>query len=363
MYNNSTINLTTHMSFLPLVTIIVPTYNVADYIENAIDSLLYQTYTNLEIIIVDDCSTDDTLKIIKNKYSKNNKIKIFENKKNLGSAFTRNIGIQQAKGKYIALLDADDYYVKDKIEKQVHLMEANPEIGVCSSFLQCFGLQNNIIEFSVNHSDIKDNQLLGCPVAQPATMFRTSILRKYDLYYNENFRLAQDYELFVRMLELNIQFITIPEPLVYYRISGNQASFIMDKGKMIRNKEQWEVSKKIHYKVLNKLINEKSELYNIKWVDALLAHQVLREFADLKPFINWAKRLIEYNEKKGSPFSSKFLEKTYKKSVAGYFLAQKELSWKILYQYLTVYPDIESTKMNFLYQLKYITKCLFFLKH
>ncbi|QYN51687.1 MULTISPECIES: glycosyltransferase [Apibacter] len=363
MYKNSTTNLTTHMSFLPLVTIIVPTYNVADYIENAIDSLLYQTYTNLEIIIVDDFSTDDTLKIIKNKYSKNNKIKIFENKKNLGSSFTRNIGIQQAKGKYIALLDADDYYVKDKIKKQVQLMEANPDIGVCSSFLQCFGLQNNIIEFSVNHSDIKDNQLLGCPVAQPATMFRTSILRKYDLYYNENFRLAQDYELFVRMLELNIQFISIPEPLVYYRISGNQASFVMDKGKMIRNKEQWEVSKKIHYKVLNKLINEKSELYNIKWVDALLAHQVLREFADLKPFINWAKRLIEYNEKKGSPFSSKFLEKTYKKSVAGYFLAQKELSWKILYQYLTVYPDIESTKMNFLYQLKYITKCLFFLKH
>lgn len=345
----------------PLVSIIIPTYNVEKYIEEGIDSLLNQTYTNLEILIIDDCSTDNTVQIIKSKYSKNQKIKLYEKSQNLGPANSRNIGIKQSKGKYIALLDGDDYYAEDKIEKQVQLMELNLDIVACSTFLQCIGLKNNIIKFSIDHSEIKDRQLLGCPIAHPSVMFRASFLKENNLYYNENFRYSEDYELFIRMIEKGGKFLTIPEALYMYRVSGNQASFKKSDNKILKNEKQWEISKNLHYQVLSKLIDENSELYDKKFVDALLMHQVIRNYDDLKLFIDWAKRLIKYNESIECPFSSKFLDNTYKKSVLGYFLAQKRLSWNILYQYISVYPYC--AKLDLTYQIKYIIKCLLFLKH
>lgn len=345
----------------PLVSIIVPTYNVEQYIETGIDSLLNQTYPNLEILIVDDLSTDRTVDIIKHKYSEYRKINLIQKLENTGPANTRNIGISQAKGKYIALLDGDDYYDKDKIAKQVQWMESNPDVTVCSTFLKTFELEEKVIKFSLFHSEIKDQVLLGCPIAHAASMFRATFLKENNLWYNENLRFSEDYEFFIRILEKGGKLITIPEGLYNYRITGNQASFIRKKNKIIKNKNQEEISKNLHYKVLNKLIEENSGLYNQKWIDALLVHQVLRNFGDLKEFIIWAKKLIKYNEEKGCPFNSKFLEKIYKKSVLGYFLAQKQLSWELLYQYIITYPYCAKLKLN--YQMKYIIKSLLFLKH
>ncbi|CVK16281.1 Glycosyl transferase family 2 [Apibacter mensalis] len=347
--------------YQPLVSIIIPTYNVEKYIEQGIDSLLNQTYSNLEILIIDDCSTDNTPAILEKKYTKNKKIKIIEKSENLGPANSRNIGIQQAHGKYIALLDGDDYYAVDKIEKQVQVMESNPDVAVCSTFLYTFGLEEKEIRFPISHIEIKDQQLLGCPVAHPATMFRTSYIRENNLYYNENLRFSEDYDLFIRVLLQGGKFMTIPEALYFYRLTGNQASFTRHNNKILKNEKQWEISKALHYKVLSQLIDENSKLYHKKYIDALLVHHVIRNFQDLKLFIVWAKRLIEYNESIGCPFSSKFLESTYKKSVLGYFLAQKQLSWKILYQYVTVYPYC--AKLDLTYQIKYIIKCILFLKH
>lgn len=347
--------------YQPLVSIIIPTYNVEKYIEQGIDSLLNQTYSNLEILIIDDCSTDNTPVILKKKYTKNKKIKIIEKSENLGPANSRNIGIQQAHGKYIALLDGDDYYAVDKIEKQVQVMESNPDVAVCSTFLYTFGLEEKEIRFPIRHIEIKDQQLLGCPVAHAATMFRTSYIRENNLYYNENLRFSEDYDLFIRILLQGGKFMTIPEALYFYRLTGNQASFTRHNNKILKNEKQWEISKTLHYKVLSQLIDEKSNLYHKKYIDALLVHHVIRNFQDLKLFIVWSKRLIEYNESIGCPFSSKFLESTYKKSVFSYFLAQKQLSWKILYQYVTVYPYC--AKLDLTYQIKYIIKCILFLKH
>ena len=345
----------------PLVSIIIPTYNVEKYIEQAIDSILNQTYSNLEILVIDDCSTDNTVQMVKSKYSKNQKIRLYEKSQNLGPANSRNIGIKQAKGKYIALLDGDDYYIQDKIEKQVRVLERNQDLALCSTFLKCIGLKNNVIKFKINHSDIKDQQLLGCPIAHAAVMFRATFLKENNLFYNENLRFSEDYELFIRMIEKGGKFLTIPEALYMYRISGNQASFIKSDNKILKNEKQWEISKNLHYQVLSKLIDENSELYDKKFVDALLIHQVIRNYDDLKLFIDWAKKLIEYNESIECPFSSKFLENTYKNSVLGYFLAQKRLSWNILYQYISVYPYC--AKLDLTYQIKYIIKCLLFLKH
>lgn len=107
-----------------LVSIITPSYNTAKFIPETIESVLNQTYKNWELIIVDDCSKDDTEKVVK-KYLKDKRIKYFKNEKNSGAAISRNRALREAKGKWIAFLDSDDLWVANKLEKQIKFMKDN----------------------------------------------------------------------------------------------------------------------------------------------------------------------------------------------------------------------------------------------
>lgn len=106
-----------------LVSIIMPSYNTASFIEETIQSVLNQTYTNWELIIVDDCSTDNTDEVLEN--IKDSRIRYFKNDKNSGAAVSRNKALREAKGQWIAYLDSDDLWMPEKLEKQIHFMETN----------------------------------------------------------------------------------------------------------------------------------------------------------------------------------------------------------------------------------------------
>lgn len=107
-----------------LVSIIMPSYNTADYIAESIQSVLEQSYTDWELIVVDDCSTDNTDEVIK-PYLTDGRIKYYKNEKNSGAAVSRNHALREAKGKWIAFLDSDDLWMPDKLEKQIRYMEMN----------------------------------------------------------------------------------------------------------------------------------------------------------------------------------------------------------------------------------------------
>lgn len=107
-----------------LVSIIMPSYNTAKYISASINSIINQTYKYWELIIVDDCSTDNTDEIV-NKFLKDERIKYLKNEKNSGAAISRNKALKEAKGKWIAFLDSDDLWVPEKLEKQINFMEEN----------------------------------------------------------------------------------------------------------------------------------------------------------------------------------------------------------------------------------------------
>lgn len=107
-----------------LVSIITPSYNTAKYIQETIESVLAQTYTNWEMIIVDDCSSDNTDEVVK-PYLKDSRIRYFKNEKNSGAAVTRNKALREAKGKWIAFLDSDDLWMPKKLERQIKFMEEN----------------------------------------------------------------------------------------------------------------------------------------------------------------------------------------------------------------------------------------------
>lgn len=107
-----------------LVSIIMPSYNTASYISDSINSVINQTYKNWELIIVDDCSNDNTDEIV-NKVLKDKRIKYFKNRKNSGAAISRNRALREAKGKWISFLDSDDLWIPEKLEKQISFMKEN----------------------------------------------------------------------------------------------------------------------------------------------------------------------------------------------------------------------------------------------
>lgn len=117
-----------------LVSIITPSYNSAAYIAEMIESILAQTYTNWELLITDDCSTDDSVKIIESYATKDSRIKLFRLASNSGAGIARNKSIEEARGRYIAFCDSDDLWKPQKLEKQVEFMQKNGyEFVYCKS--------------------------------------------------------------------------------------------------------------------------------------------------------------------------------------------------------------------------------------
>lgn len=116
----------------PLVTVVMPNYNGHRFVEQAIESVLNQTYGNFELIVVDDCSNDDSLMLIHEKANTDARIQVIEQKQNAGVANARNVGIREAKGEYIALLDDDDLWTEDKLERQLALAQKGADIVYCS---------------------------------------------------------------------------------------------------------------------------------------------------------------------------------------------------------------------------------------
>ena len=116
----------------PLITVVMPNYNGRSFVEQAIDSVLCQTYPNFELLVVDDCSTDDSLQLIQQKAQCDNRIRIIALAHNVGVANARNAGIAEAKGEYIALLDNDDLWTEDKLERQLALAQKGADIVYCS---------------------------------------------------------------------------------------------------------------------------------------------------------------------------------------------------------------------------------------
>ena len=150
-----------------LVSIITPSYNSAKFIKQCIESVIVQTYTNWEMLIVDDCSRDDSREIITSLADKNKKIKKIFLDNNVGAAEARNVAIRQAKGKYIAFLDSDDLWESQKLEKQISFMEAEDIVFSFSTY-QPISEDGSKLHSIINapkivtYSSYLKNTIIGC---------------------------------------------------------------------------------------------------------------------------------------------------------------------------------------------------------
>ena len=208
------------MSKKPLVSIVIPAYNVESYIKNAIESALNQTYKNIEIIVIDDGSTDSLKKALE-PYLKSKKIKyIYQENKGLAGA--RNTGIKNARGEYIALLDSDDEFLPEKIERQIAYLENHPECDICYCDLWHFYEEEpgRLLKLNYKYYSGEDTfpKLLEKNFINPLTVvLRRSIIERYG-YFDEKYRRSEDWELWLRLSYQGVQFCVLPEILAKHRL-------------------------------------------------------------------------------------------------------------------------------------------------
>ena len=209
-----------------LVSVIMPIFNSELYLKYAVESILGQTYQNLELLAIDDHTVDSTMDIL-NTYSKNdNRIRIVHNP-GKGIASALNYGIYLSKGEYIARMDSDDVAVSDRIETQVSFLEENPDVGICSAQIQLLlenGSYGDEVGYPAENDSIKLELMNDCSIAHPTVMFRSQIM-KGKWHYNAV--LAEDYDLWTRMA-ITERFFCLPKILLYYRIHSNNASKMID---------------------------------------------------------------------------------------------------------------------------------------
>lgn len=233
-----------------LVSIITPTYNCGKYICETINSVLHQTYTNWEMIIVDDCSTDNTKKIVSQYLLKDNRIQYYFLESNVGAAMARNKAMQYAKGKYMAFLDSDDLWEKDKLEKQIIFMENNHYNFTCTSYQQ-------INEDSINLNKIikaklKTNYngvLLTCPIGNSSVMYNVEELGKFVV---PNIRKRNDDALWLQMLKKEEYIYGLNESLMRYRvrsesISSNKLSLVKYHWQLYRDIEHLSIIRSVFH--------------------------------------------------------------------------------------------------------------------
>ena len=250
----------------PKVSIIIPVYNVEQYLRQCLDSVINQTYKNLEIICVDDGSTDNSGKICEEYTLKDNRIKVIH-KENGGISSARNVGLGVLVGKYVSFVDADDYLENNFIEK---LVEVRADITLCSFYKEYpFNSEKNIIT-NAKISKTKDEFICDILSFQKATgcawarLFNAKFLKENNLLYDESLKVAEDADFSLRTAHYNSQIVYIPEVLYHYNFSS---------GSIVRkfNKSYFECYKKS----LNKMehIIDKTK-YLIQW-NNFVAHHLL----------------------------------------------------------------------------------------
>ena len=207
----------------PLISVVIATYNMGQYIDQAVDSILKQTWERLEVVIVDDGSTDNTPAVME-RYKGDTRVIYIQNQ-NQGQPKAKNCGIKNTKGEFIAFCDADDFWEPNKLEVQMPLFD-NPKVGIVYSEVSNIDENNNRYTKSANekrHTGKVTNQLL----VENFVPFGTSVIRRECIerngIFDEDFRMGIDWDLWLRY-SLDWEFAYTPERTYIYRVWSGQMS-------------------------------------------------------------------------------------------------------------------------------------------
>lgn len=221
---------------MPKVSVLMPVYNGEKYIGQAIDSVLSQSFSDFELVVIDDGSTDKSAGIVASYSDK--RIRYVANPTNLGLAGARNRAIEVSHGDYLAWLDCDDISLPDRLLKQVALLDEHTDIGLCGTWVRTLGLESEQLwRYPSDPGFTRARMLFDDPIATSATMVRRSCLAAKDLRFDTRFPPAEDYELWERISRTN-GICNIAEALTVYRIHPTQITKIKREQ---QRKSVWEI--------------------------------------------------------------------------------------------------------------------------
>lgn len=206
----------------------MPVYKGDKYLSEAVDSILGQTFSDFEFIIICDDPTDETRHIL-DKYRQNDsRVEVYYQERQ-GLVSSRNKGISLSRGEYIAKMDADDISLPDRLKNQVEFMDNNPYIGISGTWIKVFGdVPQYVLKLPCDHESIKSSLLFFCSIAQPSVIIRRNIFFKSGLCYDKNESHAEDYGLWVRAVEI-LKFANIPQVHLYYRMHNSTTNASIQK--------------------------------------------------------------------------------------------------------------------------------------
>lgn len=207
----------------PLVSVVMPAYNAEKTIGESIESVLYQTYQNWELLIIDDCSLDQTYMIAEQMSVENPRIRLIKNECNLGVSETRNRAIGSAKGAWIAFLDSDDRWEADKLQKQMDYVIQNQKADLVFTGSAFIDYQGKIFDYKlevpeqISFKELLKQNVISCS----SVLIRKMWLVKYPMKYDQ---MHEDYAVWLQVLRDGGRAFGINEPLLIYRLSSNSKS-------------------------------------------------------------------------------------------------------------------------------------------
>lgn len=283
---------------MPKISVVMSAYNAGEYLSQAVDSILTQAYQDFEFIIINDGSTDNTAEILAS-YN-DTRIIIVNNEANIGLTESLNRGLRLARGKYIARMDADDISLPSRFTKQVAFMDANPEIGVCGTWLEIIcGDKKSICSYPEQHDDIFAGMLFGCTMGHPTVMIRKETIFALNEFYNEEFSCAQDAEYWARLGGVGVKLANIGEVLLKYRVHESSVS-------KVHNQLQESVAAEVVLSQLKRFGLEPTK-------NEILTHYMRSSSKEgIEKYAIWIDRIIEANQK-----SKIYSERSLLKELAG----------------------------------------------
>ncbi|OYT69781.1 MAG: hypothetical protein CFK52_12965 [Chloracidobacterium sp. CP2_5A] len=212
----------------PLVSVVLCVYNRADYLGEAIASILNQTLDDFELIVVDDASTDASPEVARG--FGDPRLRYFRNETNCGHAPSLNRGIVEAQGRHVALMDSDDISLPERLERQVAFLEANPEVALCGGWVETFGAREELRRFPREPEEVNARLLTECPFSTPTILMRRQATagRRFDF---ERFGLAFDYAYWVEVAAA-AAVANLPQTLLKYRIHEGQTTVARRAGQL-----------------------------------------------------------------------------------------------------------------------------------
>ena len=214
------------------VTVLMPTYNVAPWVEEAIRSVLKQTYHDFELLVVDDASTDDTLDRVRAIDDPRIRIAAFPD--NVGLAENLNRGLDLIDTELVARMDGDDIVEPDWLETGINVLDTHPEVGICSFGFQFFGAKTSLVRFPEHHEDSKAQMLFGCTVIVP--VFRKSVFTDNHLHYSTEAFPAEDYMMWANAYRVT-QIYNVQRTLFHYRTHPTQISTARREAQIAKSNE------------------------------------------------------------------------------------------------------------------------------